>query len=218
MDLIRRCASSPGDGVLWQEFVRRFDDFLRLSAIKLLGISGHPGMRKWLEIVEDIVQEVYVRLLKDQCKALNEFRGKKEEAIFPYLYSITGRVISNYFRARRAQKRSPVEKSLDETIYGDNGDYQLGTAILPGSLQMSEAELGLAELQDEINCLLDQILRGSNKSRDKLIFQLFYYDNLTSEEIAQIPGIELNPHGVEVVLSRIRRRLAKFAGRLGNKT
>lgn len=210
-DLIRRCASSPDDSTLWQEFIRRFDDFLRRTAVRLLGSPVVPAPARLVALVEDIVQDVYVRLLHDDCRALLQFRGENEEAIFPYLHSITATVILNHFRATRAKKRPRVERSLNASIAWAEEDFRPLSAVIPDPRTLSEEEIRLAELRDEINYLLDRILHGPNKSRDKLIFQLFHFDGLSPEEIAQISAIDMNPHGIEVVLSRIRQKLERFA-------
>jgi len=61
----------------WEEFVRRFNQRLTNSiyqTYRRFSIDGPPSF----EIVSDLLQEIYVKILKDKCAALQRFRGASE--------------------------------------------------------------------------------------------------------------------------------------------
>ena len=69
--LIRACAES-NDGTGWEEFVSRFHRPISLSIVRVANQWGaHPQ-----QIVDDLVQDTYLKLCVDKCRLLREFAAQ----------------------------------------------------------------------------------------------------------------------------------------------
>ncbi len=212
--LVRQCMEQPQREMLWQEFIRRFHGHLRAWALQALRTYQQKQIAHYREALDDVVQEVYVRLVQHDCHALRAFKGETEEALFGYLRVITRHVALNRVRENSAKKRPYVTESLDANFNERQHDGRSRHQSTPTAAQASNEELGLLELQDQINHLLDKVLHGPQKYRDKMLFQLCYFDGFTAEEIAEMPAINMNPHAVEVAINRVRHRLSKYSKQL----
>ncbi|MDZ7269261.1 MAG: sigma-70 family RNA polymerase sigma factor [candidate division KSB1 bacterium] len=212
LDLVRRCANDPHNPVLWREFTRRYEGAIRQSILRTLQQQNRQYAARLPATVDDIVQDVYLRLLQHNGRAFQMFKGFTEAAWFRYLRVIARHLTLNHLRNNSAGKRPPINFSLDAGSDFDcerqlqgrkSGEHELTT----------DEKIRMLELHDQINHSLDLALRGPNKSRDKLLFQLHYFDGLSVEQIASFPGIAMTAHAVEVALSRVRQRLAHFVNR-----
>src|SRR5215510_3352402 len=79
-ELLNLCLGSE-DQELWQKFVRRTQPLIASVIINTL--------RRWREpspsLVDDLIQETYLKLFANDCKALRSIRNEHENAIFGYL-------------------------------------------------------------------------------------------------------------------------------------
>ena len=88
------CASYYDDDRYWEEFVRRFNPCLTNSVYQTyrrFSIDGPPSF----EIVSDLLQEIYVKILRDKCSALQRFRGASEFEAEVYLMLGRMHVLAN---------------------------------------------------------------------------------------------------------------------------
>lgn len=208
--LVRQCAKHTEREELWQEFLRRFLEHLRRWALQALRRYDQKEIAHYREAVNDLVQEVCLRLVQNDCHALHEFRGSTDDALNGYLRVITQHVALNRVREGRAQKRPQLTRSLDQDRDEGSGDFT--AAVQRKLITHSDNERArLRDLQEQINYYLDVVLRGPQKHRDKLLFQLYHFDGLSAEEIAAVPGIGMKPHAVEVAVNRVCHRLTKHA-------
>lgn len=205
--LLRQCVEHPERETLWQEFMRRFHEHLRAWALQASRSYQQKQILHYREGVDDVVQEVYLRLVQNNCHALRAFKGETEEALFGYLRVITHHVALNRVRENRAKKRPHVTESLDADFHKG----QEGRSAHKHAEAIADEPLGLLELQDQLTYWLDKVLHGPQKCRDKMLFQLFYFDGLSAEQIARMPAINMNAHAVEVAVNRVCHRLAKYA-------
>lgn len=74
-ELIRTCAES-NDGAAWQEFVIRFHRSISLSVLRIVYLWG--GIPQ--QIVDDLVQETYLKLCADKCRLLRDFAVQHPDA------------------------------------------------------------------------------------------------------------------------------------------
>lgn len=214
VDFVRRCANDPGNHRLWQEFIRRYQDRIRRVIMRVLLQDGQRQITNALEDVDDIAQEVYARFFIRQGRALRVFKGTTEESWFCYLRVITRHVTLNILRAKHAQKRPRIELSLDkENDSGSEHTLRSVRQTIPAHETTDDATR-MMELQEQINYYLDLVLRGPLKHRDKLLFQLIYFEGLTPTQIAHMPGFDMTAHAIEVVISRVRKKLAPFADQM----
>lgn len=210
LDLVRRCAHDPHNETLWHEFKRRYEGAIRHSVVRTLQRHNQYRAGESSTVVDDIVQDIYLRLLQHNCRAFKVFKGTTEVSWFWYLRVIATHITLNHLRNKNAAKRPRIERSLDASSDFDR-ERKLHQGRNHGDpLLTTDEEIRMMELYDQINYCLDLALRGPNKARDKLLFQLHFFDGLSAEEIATNRGIGMKAHAVEVAISRIRQRLAHF--------
>lgn len=171
----------------WEEFVRRFHSFLcgvAVAACRRFGID--PA-----EMVEDLVQETYVRLCANDNEVLRRF--EPTGSVHAYLRVIAVNLAVDTIRARYRTKR---------------GGGVRGPAIEEADWAASDG--GASAAATEREALVKQIddvfrsrLTGPTAARDRSIFWLYYRSGMRASAIARVPGIGLGVSGVESVIYRL---------------
>ena len=212
--LFRLCAHDKTDFALWTELLRRFTpriktfirgtlrqtakDSATFSRSSLYAAGSHES---------DLFQNIILRLVENGCAAMKRFTGTTEDQLMAYLAVITRSVVRDSMRRDRALKRPTlVHKSSDDSV--------------PSPLQIdpdrgrespaSEREVLFRELKE----LSKQAIRNKSEeftARDRLIFELYFYQDLTTSQIACCQGVELSKTGVEKVLNRLKDRVRSAA-------
>ncbi|MEW6211925.1 MAG: hypothetical protein AB1631_26455 [Acidobacteriota bacterium] len=103
-DLIDSCLQRPADEAAWQEFVRRFHPTIHASVNRTLGLIGGSEMRAERQIVEEIVQSVYLRLIEKGSLALKECDCSCADSMRNYLAMLAVATVRDRFR-RSGQER-----------------------------------------------------------------------------------------------------------------
>ena len=150
---------------------------------------------------DDLLQDVIVRLIERDCAAMKRFTGSSENEFLAYLAVISRSVVRSAVRRASAKKRkvAPEPKGNEESdvslkAYSARKVYPLERMILAR----------------EIRDLSEKVIQENSREcsvRDRLIFRLFFYEELTTEQIAHCKGIDLSRRGVEKVLQRVTGRL-----------
>jgi RNA polymerase sigma-70 factor (ECF subfamily) len=173
----------------WQEFVRRFQPLIA-------GVVARAAAR-WgpvtAYIVDDLVQETYVKLCAEDFRRLREFESRHEDAIFGYLKSIAYTVTLDHFKVHYASKRGAKLRSA--------ADPEASLRIT-GQKAAVEMNILLRELEDMAG-------EGAEEMRDRLVFALYYRQGLSTGKIARIRSLGLSQKGVESCLHRLTERLKK---------
>lgn len=181
-EIVRRCLESSSDAA-WTEFVRHFQPVMASSICRVLRRYGNVSAA----LVDDLIQETYIRICKDNCRYLREFEARHDEAILAYIRVIAASVALDYFRARlTAKRRAEVDEST--------GDPD--ASISPGSIEQS------ALIRE-----VDQLLARTESVRDRTIFWLYYRQGYTAKDIASISGLGLSQKGVESCIYRLTQLL-----------
>jgi RNA polymerase sigma-70 factor, ECF subfamily len=185
-DLLKECVTRA-EAPAWQEFVRRFQPLIA-------GVVARTAMR-WTEVsaglVDDLVQETYLKLCTEEFRRLREFENRFEDAIYGFLKAVAYNVTMDYFKVQRATKRGAQVLSKAEfetTLQTVSRDNRVEDQIL------------LHEIEDLVNQITES-------ERDKLVFLLYYRQGFTAKAIADLPGIQLGEKGVESCLLRLTRQL-----------
>lgn len=181
-EIIRACAEAKADqDALWQEFVRRFDPWI-VRCVRSYS-------RRWTfhsidqdRLLKDLIQDVYVRLLAHDRKALRRFKGKSGNEFRAYLKVVARTVVLNHFDKNRRQYDSSVSNEMGELVMSGEGPEE----ILKWSWEHITARL-----------------RGLEKDRNIVVFALNRIEDLSPQTISKLPGIDLSPSGVETVVSRV---------------
>ena len=189
-DLLDLCLRSD-DQVQWQEFVRRTQPLIANVIINTL--------RRWRDpspsLVDDLVQETFLRLFANDRKALRSIRNEYENTIFGYLKVVASNVSCDYFRQ---PKNKVPEVELDDLVVPPSPD--------------GFDRIQFERLKDQIEACLERGLSSSETyKRDVAIFWLYYEQGYTAREVSEIAGIGLSVKGVESTLLRLTR-LIKESG------
>ncbi len=196
-ELIRACAET-GDESAWAEFVRRFQPLIAGVAMRTAQRWGNSSP----QVVDDLIQDTYLKVCTEPGRLLTVFDASAPDAFYGYLKVVTTNVVHDYFRARHTRKRDVQHEEPLETS-------QVSATASDGTPDRIEKSV----LISEIGVVLEDLTNGKHQQRDCMVFWLHYRQGLTSQAIAQLPGVELSVKGVETLLHRlvrqVRERLAE---------
>ena len=99
-ELVSYCLDSQ-DEAGWTEFVRRFQPLI--AGVINRCVSRRQGPNQAL--VDDLVQETYLKLCANHYKPLRDFNFRDEHGFFGFLKVVASRVVEDHFRGSRSQKR-----------------------------------------------------------------------------------------------------------------
>lgn len=194
-ELVQCCAETP-EPEAWTAFVDRFGRRLAAGVCSAFRRAGVACPR---EELDDVMQDVYCRLLRRGRAALRACRGREDCEIDAYLFRLAQRVALDHLRARAAVRRGGDVPHVAD----DDGSPADGLA----SREPSPEDRTLLAEQWR---LLASSCRGSSDSEDLdrrlLIWSL--RDGLTSSEIARRLRGRIGPSGIDTRLHRMRHRLA----------
>jgi RNA polymerase sigma-70 factor (ECF subfamily) len=188
-DLAKACSHSA-DAAEWGEFVRRCVPLASLVALRI--------SRLWLKApapatVDDIVQEVFLKLCEQERRILKDFEPRGDDSFFGLLRLVFASVANDYFRRIYSAKRGG--KVVITPLV--DGDTQWSAASAHPAVQMQRSAL-LAQLDERLRAAPDVI-----GERDRAFFWLYYREGFTAEEIAGISAGGLTAKGVESALRRV---------------
>ena len=187
-ELVEECAHT-GRPEAWKEFVRRFHPVI--AGVVVTTATRCGGL--CAAVVDDLVQETYLRLCTQEWRRLREFQSYREGAIFGFMKVVARTVTLDYLKAQHTSKRGAEARARTD---------------MESALRTAARDLTLEEhiLVREVKDRLGQI---EASTRDRLIFFLYFQHGLTTKAIAAIPGIELSQKGVESCLYRLTRLLQR---------
>lgn len=186
-ELILACVQTD-DIAAWEEFVRRFQRLIATVALRIARRWGEPSP----QIIDDLVQETYLKLCADNFHMLRRFKSHHPNAFYGYLKVVTANLVHDHFKAAHSSKRGSgaVEFAAD-------------AAGVPSTAKNSERGI----LLREIDATLSRLAAGPQLQRSRRIFWLYYRVGLTASAIAALPYIGLNTKGVESTILRLTRLL-----------
>jgi RNA polymerase sigma-70 factor (ECF subfamily) len=171
----------------WTEFVHRTQPIIYRTVVKATHRAGSVSR----EAIDDLVQDVYLKLCANDFRALRKFETLHENALFGFLKVVASNVVRDHFRQLTAQRGADSHRAL-----------AMGPTDRPGTGR-SSTEQGL--LLSAIDKALKTLSQQPDFERDRTVFWLYYRKELTAKEISSLPGIGLTQKGVESVLLRQTR-------------
>jgi RNA polymerase sigma-70 factor (ECF subfamily) len=189
-ELVRFCLASR-DQALWVEFVRRFQPLI--AGVTVKSIFRHTGRAANRSLVDDLVQDTFLKMCRNDFKILRKFEFRHENALHGFLKVVTAHVVEDDFRKKNSVKEGGGrgEEDLEQ--------FQL---IIPAPSDSPES-MERRILFEEVKARLQELAAEPNFTRDSTIFWLYYRDGLTAQAISQLPGIGLTVKGVESTLLRL---------------
>jgi DNA-directed RNA polymerase specialized sigma24 family protein len=199
-DLLRECGERLTDRALWAKFQERFQGLIFLylmRALRLRRIQDDAA-----DVVPDLAQEVYVRLVQHDGRVLRSFRGSTEFSVMAFLARISASVVQDHHRHGSSEKRRAQVLPMESAKAAESG----------GMLSPDTPEFDSNNIASILSWIdVERIVEGDpdrkNARRNALIFKLHYIDGFESGEIAQFPGFDLTKAGVETILMRLRKRI-----------
>lgn len=185
---------------LWVEFWHRFQPVIaRTIRRRILRYT------RWVDpdLVDNLVQETFLKILKDDCKVLRKFEFWHENAFPGFLKVMAANVVEDDIRKKNSEKEGGGQKleNVDDLLQQPS-DRSGGVASMFNNLRMSEIEKCLQKRKAD-----------PNFDRDYRIFWLYFRNGCTALEISQLPDIGLkNVKGVESVLLRLVKWVIQCLG------
>jgi RNA polymerase sigma-70 factor (ECF subfamily) len=188
-DLAKACARSS-DAAEWGELMRRCAPLTAMvvGRVVRLWMSGSSPA-----VVDDIVQEVFLKLCDQERRILREFEPRGEDSFLGLLRTISVSVANDHFRRRSSAKRggNVVTMSIAEDSPSGKADGAIQTENMQQSVLIAQLDKKLRSAPETIS------------GRDRDLFWLYYLQGLTAEEIARVPKVGLTAKGVESALRRV---------------
>jgi RNA polymerase sigma factor (sigma-70 family) len=185
--LLQLCLHTDQD-VRWAEFVRRSQPTIARVVTKTI--------RRWIRpsrnLVDDLVQETYLKLCLNDFRALRQFVSRHENALFGFLKVVASNTVRDHFRGSYSRKRGSgmTEAQLNPTTR---------STVRNSPSEMMERGI----LLQTIDKCLKIYIRTPNFPRDHAIFWLYYRHGMTAKTISGLPLIRLSVKGVESTISRM---------------
>jgi|SRR6267142_1996422 len=196
--LLTRCLRSR-DELLWAEFVRR--------TRPLISSSIRQAMQRWKRpmpaLVEDLVQEAYLKLLTRDAKGLRGFVYRHENSLCCFLRVVASNVVQDHFRCSHSKKRGCGREAENLESVGLRAGRSSTTMQGASFVTFPDLERHILFQQIE-SCMLKH---GGNptSARDWAIFRLYYQEGLTAKAIAHSSSTGLSVKGIESTLLRLTR-------------
>lgn len=182
-DVLQRCLSS-GSHQAWAEFVRLFQPVVTRSVFRVMRRYGSVSP----SLADDLAQETYIRLCRDDFRALRDFEHRHDEAIFAYLKVVAISVALDHFRSLSTLKRKGETAQEEDAIQ----EVAVPSRVIEDRAHLKELEALLASTQSE---------------RDCTIFWLYYRQGFTAKDIACMSDLGLTQKGVESCIYRLTQAL-----------
>jgi RNA polymerase sigma-70 factor (ECF subfamily) len=190
----------PFGGQNWEEFVANMRGVIHAAILRT--------MRQWCapdyQLADDLVQDVYVRLHKDDSAVLRRFRGERPESLAAYLRTVAASVTVDHKRKMLAKKND--EDKRQESI----DDVQNSVASPEAPEEVIQRRILFREIDE---CLR---IRKKVQDRDRSIFWLYYRQGFTSEAISRLAGLNLTSKGVESTIKRLIAMVKDCVSRAGD--
>jgi DNA-directed RNA polymerase specialized sigma24 family protein len=149
----------------------------------------------------DLIQNVVVRLVYDDCAVMRAFFGSTERQWLAYLAVTTRSVVCDLLRRQGGPKRYGIVTAFARA-WSDSQTSKRN--------QHLEAERNL--LARELRTICERTIHrmgGEHADREILIFNLYFLDNLSIGQIAGCSGVNLSKAGVAKILCRLTGRVRK---------
>jgi len=180
LDFLYQCKNR--DKKAWDIFVDRYSQLIYNYIIRALRRYHYPFHD---DEVDDIFDNVFLALLDNNCRKLENFRGRNEGSFRAYLREITFHITVDFLRKHRKfvnfdQIKDVIsdKKSRDRFNYGD--------------------------LEERIFMLSDRL-----PERQKFLFKLIVEEGLRQSQIAD--RMKLKPNAVHQLKHRMINNMITFA-------
>ena len=188
-EFIQRCLKQ--DKAAWDEFVDRYS---RLIYNYIYSVFKIKGVNASSDTVNDLFQEIFLSLIKDNFKKLRQFKGKNNASLASWLRIITINFCLDYLK-----KEKKLCYSLEEEI-NDQG-LSLKDILADGRILADQALTGQERLQHLSECI------NSLGNEDKYFLEMHIYRGINLRNLQTTLGISRS--AVDMRKSRLIQKLRK---------
>jgi RNA polymerase sigma factor (sigma-70 family) len=172
--------------VAWDSFVRQYSNLVYHTIKKTL-IRHHAEPRA--DLVEDLYQEFFISLLRNECKKLRQFRGAHGCSLASWLRLLTARLTIDFLR-KQASTSGEVASAMSRR-------------------GPDPAEPLINEQQER---LLNQAIQTLSP-RDRILLDLCYRQTLASDQVATL--LKTSVSAVYAQKSRVLEKIREVLRRSG---
>lgn len=207
--LIKACASRLENQKAWLEFLRRFDRHIKLSVLRAHRFFSISFLEKVIvkEDIKDLVQEVYIRLFKNDCKVLKNFKPKYENAIYAYLSIMCTSVVKDFFKKFGRLKRKGYLESIDERSDINKENKLINKSLSSFVRTNAEKQIIEKDLLEKIKSHYNSTNSKKDDKRKELIFQLYFVHGLSITDISRIKGLNISLSNANTIIWRMKRNI-----------
>jgi RNA polymerase sigma-70 factor (ECF subfamily) len=167
----------------WRNSLALFQRVIASTILKQVRLIGFERER-----IEDLIQEVYVRLCAHECRILREAKAKTAASVFGLVQAVAITAVLDNYRSHRATKRGGRAAIVSlEDFHPAPAAQDLDRDILIG----------------QIDSILKKYSEKATEQRDCQVFWLYYQHGFTAKDISGLPGIGLSSKGVESLVYRL---------------
>lgn len=210
LELVKLCAYSKNEA-LWEEFYRRFSKYIKLyvrKAWKNRVSSTNVDNANSKEALRDLSQEVYVKILESDSKALRNFQGQSESSFFAYLAKISSNIVSEYSRKQLAEKRRGLEMSMETLLDEETCELFGSRSFTHDYLSVDGEQSCFTQVaSQQISSLVETFLDSSNSRRDFMVFKLSVVEGLSSKQIIETANLDLKSNSIESIIRRVKEKI-----------
>jgi len=199
VDLVWRCANQPSSE-LWEQFIERFQNRLHAGVYRALARCELELQR---QDREDLMQEVFCRLLDRRRRCLKLCRGREEASVGAYLGRVAENVVLDRIRSTAAAKRGRdrLVELRPDSIFDP-------VAEATDRRSNPEDRLLARERKWAFRASFREVAGKETPERDWTVFYLAVFEGCSSREICARLGGDLKPSTVDSLIHRLRSRLA----------
>jgi len=186
-EFIQRCLKH--DKAAWDEFVDRYS---RLIYNYIYSVFKIKGFTPSSDAVEELFQEVFLSLIKDNFQKLRQFRGRNNASLASWL-----RIITINFCLDHLKKKKKISLSLEEEFKGEG--LSLGDILADQHILADESLTDQERLQHLTECI------DTLSAEDKYFLEMHIYQGINLRDLKENLGISRS--AVDMRKSRLIQKL-----------
>ncbi|MBL7081169.1 MAG: sigma-70 family RNA polymerase sigma factor [Candidatus Omnitrophica bacterium] len=187
---IQRCVN--GERAAWDEFVDRYS---RLIYNYILSVFKNRGIKLSHETREDLYQEIFLHLVKDNFKKLRQFKGKHGASLASWLRVLVINFCLDYLKKKRIKTTYLEEKFTEE------GGLRLAD-VLSDRLPLADRVVIEQEKLEALSACISIL-----NLKERHLLEMHIYQGIDLEFLRQDLGISRST--IDMRKQRLMKRLRK---------
>ncbi len=167
-----------GDKSSWDEFVQQFTRLIYHAIYKTLQGRGYKLVP---DLVDDLHQEVFLSLLKNDASKLKGFQWRNGCSLATWLTVVSRNIVIDFIR--RDSRYKSREVSIDAESTGPGRGDMSGSLLdtLPDGSVTPDKEVASKEAVDVIRKAITEL-----PPQDRKLLELLYFEDWSPDEVARL--------------------------------